>query len=241
MDTINYSDFKTSILQATIFTPDQDFTTSKVMSTFYPKLSEIFDADPEVIPNLTGFPPEVPRVTLKNKLDSFKLEIAAVRINFFGRAKKEGSVHLDDFFEKAKDLFCQFQDTIECRIGRLAAVRTVYARHENPGFFLARHFCKEAWDEAPLNRPENFELHSHKVYPLSNTFKVNSWARSKSGHLIIEKSKSRIVLFEQDINTILEEDSKKSFSHEDIKKFFSEAMPEFQKILKLYFPSSTGE
>ena len=45
-----------------------DFSTSKVMSKFYPKCAEIFDGDPEVIPNLPGFPPDVPRAILKTKM-----------------------------------------------------------------------------------------------------------------------------------------------------------------------------
>lgn len=243
MDTIDSSSFKISMLQATIFTPDQDHTTSKTMSKFYPMLSEIFDADPEVIPNLTGFPPEVPRITLKNKLNSLKAEIAAVRFNIFGRALKEDDSedHLDDFYKKASQIFCKFKDIIECRIGRLAAVRTVYAYHDTPGLYLARHFCKETWDEAPLNRPENFELHAHKVFLLSETFKVNSWARSKTGHFLVGDTKSQIILFEQDINTLAEEEAEKAFGNNDIEEFFTSVEPEFQKMLELYYPSSVGE
>jgi len=241
MDTIDSSKFKISILQATIFTPDHDFTTSQVMSKFYPKITDVFDADPEVVPDVVGFPLEVPRITIKNKLKSFRLEIAPVRINFFGRAIKEDSDQLDDFFKKAINLFCQFYDIIECRIGRLAAVRTVYLQHDNPGIFLARHFCKDIWDEAPLNRPENFELHAHKVYNFEDIFRVNSWARSKTGHLTTKEKKSRILLFEQDINTLAEEAGKKSFNTDGVKKFFSAVTSEFQNILNLYFPLSTRE
>ena len=97
------------------------------------------------------------------------MEIAAARVNYFARIKAGDKAAFDikQFYTEAVSFFSLFKKQLNCRIARLAAVRSVYAIHDNPGVFLARHFCKEIWDEAPLNRPENFELHEHKRYPLS--------------------------------------------------------------------------
>ena len=243
MDLIDDRSFRPSIFQATMFTPDMDFSTAKVMSKFYPKCTEIFDADPEVIPNVPGFPPEVPRVILKNKDDSSKLEIAAARVNCFGRMKKHDApiTDINQFYSDAIGFLTLFKETMDCRVGRLAAVRVVYAIHDTPGLFLARHFCKDIWDEAPLNRPENFELHVHKVFSLSDKFTVNSWSRSKTGNLTEDKKKTRIVLFEQDLNTLAEEAKESSFNHEDIELFFNQIIPEFNNILHQYYPTTEGE
>jgi hypothetical protein len=235
--------FQTSVLQATIFTPDMDFSTSKVMSIFYPKCAEYFDADPEVVPNMPGFPPEVPRVILKNKDDTSKLEIAAARVNCFRIMKKYDApiIDINQFYSDAIRFLSLFKEAVDCRIGRLAALRTIYANHDDPGFFLSRHFCKDIWDEAPLNRPENFELHAHKVFSLSDKFTVNSWARSKTGNLIEDKKKSRIILFEQDLNTLADEAKEKSFNFEDIALFFNQIIPELDNILNQYYPISVGD
>lgn len=243
MDLIDARSFRPSIFQATIFTPDMDFSTAKVMRSFYPKCAEQFDADPEVIPNLPGFPPEVPRVILKNKDDSLKLEIAAARVNYFERTKKHDAPAIDisQFYSNAIGFLSLFKKTVDCRIRRLAAIRTIYAIHDNPGLFLARHFCKDIWDEVPLNRPENFELHAHKIFPLSDKFTVNSWARSKTGNLTEDKKKTRIVLFEQDLNTLAEEAKDSSFTSEDIALFFNQIIPAFDNILYQYYPITEGE
>jgi len=243
MDVIGFRSFQPSFFQAVIFTPDMDFSTAKVMSSFYPKCAEQFDADPEVIPNIPGFPPEVPRVILKNKDDSSKLEIAAARVNCFGRMKKHDApiIDINQFYSDAIGFLSLFKETMDCRVGRLAAVRAVYAIHDTPGLFLARHFCKDIWDEAPLNRPENFELHAHKVFLLSDKFTVNSWARSKTGNLTEDKKKTRIVLFEQDLNTLVEKAKDNSFNSEDIALYFNQIIPGFENILKQYFPITGGD
>lgn len=238
MESIDCRAFKTSVLQATIYTPDLDHSTSKVMSGFYPKCADFFNADPEVFPNMPGFPSEVPRIILKNKDGTMKLEIAASRINCFGMLKGDKGAKLDieKFYGEAVGFFSLFQGTTNCRIGRFAAVRTLFVLHETPGLFLARHFCKNIWNKTPLNRPENFELHSHKVYMLTDNFTVNSWARNKTGSLIEGDKKSRIILFEQDLNTLAVEIENKTYRTEDIESYYNNAIPEFDKILSQYYP-----
>jgi len=213
------------------------------MSSLYPKCIDFFDADPEVLPNMPGLPPEVPRIILRNKNNSLKFEIAASRINFFGRFKLNDKLPLDvkKFYINAVDLFLRFHEITGCRIGRLAAVRTSFVIHENPGLFLARHFCKDTWDKAPLNRPENFELHSHKVYKLADRFNVNSWVRNKTGFLVTEEKKTRIILSEQDLNTLVDKTEGLAYDIKDIELFYNKITPEFDKVLCQYYPINDGD
>jgi hypothetical protein len=244
MESVDHRDFKISVLQAVIFTPDLDHTVSKVMSGFYPQCAKYFDADPQVLPNAPGFPPEVPRIIMRDKSDLVKFEIAASRINFIGRSKLGGEpsyIDIDKFYSKAVSYLSLFKEITDCRIGRLAAIRTLYANHEDPGLFLSGHFCKSTWNKAPLNRPENFELHSHKTYELSDKFNVNSWARNKTGFLTSDKQKTKIVLFEQDLNTLAEDINEKDFSVQDTELFFKSIIPEFDSILSQYYPIVDGE
>ena len=101
---------------------------------------------------------------------------------------------------------------------------------------LAKHFCKDRWYKAPLNRPENFELHAHKRFTLASDFAVNSWARSKTGKLSGDGEEKTVVLFEQDLNTLAEEAPKRDFGEVEIKKFFGAAATELDSILDLYYP-----
>ena len=243
MTSIDCRAFQESALQATIFTPDLDHSTGKVMSGFYPQCVDIFDADPEVLPNMPGLPPEVPRIIMRKKDNSLRLEVSAARINFFGGLISGQTQPLDikKFYSEAVRLFSIFQQTTGCRIARIAAVRTLFIVHENPGLFLARHFCKDTWNQVPLNRPENFELHSHKVYQLNEKFKVNSWARNKTGFLVKDNKRARIVLVEQDMNTVAEELEKRAYDSDEVNSYFDLVIPEFADILCQYYPTNNGD
>jgi hypothetical protein len=235
---LTHVDFKASVYQAVIFTPDEEFSTAKVMKDFYPIVGDQFDAEPVVTPPLAGFPAQVPRITLNNKENSYRLEIAAARANFYWREAKEGQPFLeqDEFYKEATRLLCGYQEIVGCRIGRLAALLTRYAQHETPGLFLAQHCCKEDWGRAPLDRPESFELHARKTYTVDGVFRVNSWVRNKTGRLTREETVTPIVLVEQDINTLAEEAEDRSFTPQEIERFFGAVVGEFESILRLYYP-----
>jgi hypothetical protein len=118
----------------------------------------------------------------------------------------------------------------------MAAVVTRYMPHSKPGLFLARHFCQERWADAPLNRPENFELHAHKTFVLGNRFRVNSWVRNKTGVAGSPGGQNPVIVVEQDLNTLLDEVGTNSFSAGDVARFFAAAQSEFELILSLYYP-----
>lgn len=88
--------------------------------------------------------------------------------------------------------------------------------------------------EAPLNRPENFELHAHKRFVMSDEFQVNSWARSKTA--LLAEGEAPIVTFEQDINTLPEAATSAKFDDDQLARFFQAVAPEFETIIKFYFP-----
>lgn len=242
MDVLSSTDFEVSTCQATIYTPDEDISSAKVMKKLYPKWADIFDNDPEVIPPLPAFPAEIPRVKLRNKSNTMSFEFATARANFFWRKTKKDQpvIQLDSFYQEAIRLFSECHQLLGCRVGRLAAVISRFAKKENPGVFLARHFCKEKWNEIPLNRPQNFELHAYKQFPLNDKLMVNSWVRSKTGSFETKDEKNPIILVEQDINTLAEEVNNSDFQPEEIEGFFQKVIPEFDLILSLYYPGERG-
>lgn len=243
MSDIDHRLFQTSALQATIYTPDMDHSPAKVMKQFFPKCADTFGAAPESLPNLPGLPPEVPRVIFRDEKNIFRLEIAASRINYFKQCAPEQTDQCSsmEFFDSAVKLFTLFKEEMECRVARLAAVRTVFAYNETPGLALARHFCKDTWEKEPLNRPESFELHSHKIYTLIDDFTVNSWARNKTGTAIKDNQRHRIIVFEQDLNTLAESINDKDYSPAEINQFYDAVKPEFDNILCQYYPENKGD
>jgi hypothetical protein len=244
MEEVTASSFELASCQATVFTPDGDLAVSKVMKALYPPLSDLFDDDPTILPPApAGAPLEIPRIILESKSHAWRCEFSPARVNIYWRRTKsvEACVALGEFFGKATEILLQYTDLLSPRIARLAALVTRFATHEEPGLLLARHFCKDRWDKAPLNRPENFELHAHKQFTLASDLTVNSWARNKTGKLTGDGDERLVVLFEQDLNTRAEEAPSKDFTPTEIKKFFGAAASELDGILGLYFPPPMTE
>lgn len=240
MEIIKARSFRTSILQASVFTPDLEFSAKKILAQFYPACMEVFNADPEVTPNLPAFPDDLPRIILRNEEDTKKIEIASARMNFYMRrvAPTDNNDDVKKFFNDSVAYFSLYQEVLQTRIGRMAAIKSSIRKDDDPGLHLSRHFCKSKWDEAPLDRPKNFELHAHKEYLFLERFEVNSWARSKTGTVTAANKKTMIIIFEQDINTLGDKSDVADFREDDLKLFYANVLDEFDRIQLLYYPNT---
>lgn len=210
------------------------------MAEFYPKHAARFDASPTVLPIPEDAPPEIPRITLQSANHEWECQVSPARADIIWRRLRDDAAphSLRDLFALAGDVLLSYMSSQGARVGRAAGIVTRLAEHETPGLFLARHFCKERWDKAPLNRPENFELHAHKTFELAREFRVNSWARSKTAMMATGSVHKPVVLFEQDLNTLAAESpGEPMLQAEAITRFFQAVATEVDVILKLYFPA----
>ncbi len=237
MQKLKSKDFLPATCQATLFTPDEQLSTNRLVRELLPHWMSRFDAEPIILPLGEQAPREIPKIICRNKSGDLSCEIASSRINIIGKNFPAGETeNPDEFFLIASDVFEEYVKILNPRIGRVAAIVNWYAKHENPGLFLARHFCTERCHEAPLNRPENFELHAHKRFSMGNKFSVNSWVRNKTGVISTSTGRQLIVLVEQDINTLAEEMSSENYSVKQFREFFQLVSHEFVLILGLYYP-----
>jgi hypothetical protein len=127
-------------------------------------------------------------------------------------------------------------ESSEVSICRLAALVTRVAEYPDPGIALARHFCRDQWITGPLNRPEGFELHTHKVFTLLDEIRVNSWIRIKA--IKIGVGPYNRISIEQDINTLAEEVDKRHFTRQELASWLEAAGGELDTILAMYFPDN---
>ena len=230
------ADFRLSSIQFTIFTPGLLFIPSKILGFVLTKWGELFDAAPVSMPLPPEAPSEIPRIILQSSDGRSKLELAPSRANMFWlRQADTDEIKAEDFLGLATNLLWEYTATVNGKVGRIAMVLNRFVKHENPGVFLAQHFCKDKWQTAPFNRPESFEIHAHKRYVLNNQFNINSWVRCKTG-LIKLPDQQKIILVEQDINTFPEETETREFSNGQIKEFCRIGSNELNSILSLYFP-----
>jgi hypothetical protein len=234
------NDFVTLQRQVVLFTPDEEVSSAKLLRGLVPNWADRFGGEPIVLPGAEGAPRQMPRLILQSADGVWRSEISSERINlFWRRVTQEEQAPAPT---EAVALLQEYREFLGARIGRLAVVLTRAAPHESPATLLAGHFCKAKWLEAPFNRPENFELHSHKRFQLPKTsLTVNSWVRSKTGTVSSKENPQPVVLVEQDINTLAEEADQRDFNADEIDLFFTAANDEFDVILRLYYPNGGGE
>lgn len=234
---ITARDFTLARLQVTVFTPDEEISGAKLARTLLPKWEQWFDGERFLMPTVGPLPREVPRAILQSQDGAWRCEISSERVNIYWQKTSADADMPNTFGSQAIQLLDEYTATFGARVGRLAAVMTRFAPHPSPGRFLAEHFCDKRWLVKPFNRPENFEIHAHKVFFLAQKFTVNSWVRTRTAHASGPTATLPGISVEQDLNTLQEESGTRQFSSNDIQSFASAALPEFDAILSQYFPT----
>jgi len=238
MTSIN--DFQTSSMQATIFTPGLSFMPQEILGHVLQKWGEKFNYAPISIPSPGGMPPEIPRIILQSLNHQFKVEFSPARVNSFWLLVDEKDYYpFQDFFNFSEKLLCDYRNLVKGRVGRIASVINRFVKLKNSAKFLAERFCKKKWINKPLDDLEGFEIHSHKRYKLAKIYSVNSWVRFKTGFIGERAKNERILIAQQDINTLNEEIETSNYSNEQIRNFFKKTINEFDSILSFYFPPET--
>ena len=236
---LRIADFLEAIsIQATLFTPGFNFVTSKILPTLLQIHPEEFDGDPAILPLPQDIPLSIPRIILKNINETKKLEVAPERINYFRlKADSEDLISISEFLKSAVNLLDLYLERTGANCGRIATVLKRFCYKDNPAIEIASHFCKEGFIDKPFNEPTNFEIHAHKKYRFIESFEVNSWVRIKSGiiKLMPTNLASPSITVEQDINTLSELNETIIYSIDKVNSFFNNILPEFNKILNLYF------
>lgn len=238
------SAFRFNEYQAVAFYANLQLAVRRILPHLLSELADVLDGDPISLPVPKEAPPEVPRLILGNKDQSIRMEISLLRTDVrWQRRTEERAVTLPQFSDFAVRAFSRFQELTQARPGRLALVVYRFQPHENPGKALAAHFClphlllEDPTRKGPLNRPENFEIHAHKRFQLAQ-FRVNSWVRCKTGTIKVGDKRDRIILVEQDINTLPEVLEETELSDEEIHNFHRLCIDELETIIRLYFPDA---
>ena len=205
-------------------------SSAKLMSELFPKLCPQFDGSPFVMPSLPrDAPAEIPLIQFSSLDRSLAFSIARSRTSYMMETNPHKQ-ELGDVLNKACQALLTFKEVANCHVKRIGVVVVNVAKQPNPAALLARHFCKNEILKSPLNRPQNFELHAHKIYPIENSFQVNSWVRCKA----IASNSEPLVRIEQDINTVQSNTS--DFQDDQISNFFQLLPDEVNGIKLKYFP-----
>ncbi len=241
-DSIVYTDFAFDMLRASVFIPEIQSQAKIIYRNLPDDWIEYFDAEPTLIPVPEGAPSSIPIMQLSNKTGERRLGVSRVRVDFELRSlsTEEPIESVEAFYKDAISRLIQFSEIFNITIKRLATNANRFVKQEDPGLYLAQHFCNEKWWlEAPLNRPKQFELSAHKRFNLYEGLEVNSWVRNKTGKSTM--TGDSLIIIEQDINTLPEEMDIRKFSKKEIGRFFKHNIKELDHILALYYPSERSD
>lgn len=191
-----------------------------------------YDGQPISIPAPADVPLEIPTVIVPSHDGTQSIEVARSRVNLRATASPGADIPAA-LIEFGRRLARVFRDQA-VSVGRLAAIISRQAQRDSPGIVLARQFCRAEMLSQPLNRPDGFELHAHKVFSLVPGLSVNSWMRVKTAKRETS-GPYELVIAEQDLNTLSEELRAHSFTEDEITEFYGAAAREFDVILDMYF------
>jgi hypothetical protein len=224
--------------QAFIFTEKIDVRADRILKWLPgPWASRL--PEPLVLPT-ADLPPELPRISWQKEQKPWSAGVAPVCFSVAWRnwlVLNDTKINLGYFLSKSLPILLAYKRYFKVRVSRIAFTCSRFARQKNPAKLLAEHFCKPAWIASPFNRPENFEIHSHKVFDLPGSQKINSWMHIRTAQLTGDAPPSALVIVaEQDFNTVGEISSNQNYTENDISRFFRASAKEIDKVLDRYFP-----
>jgi hypothetical protein len=238
---MNSTSFSVANVQVCLFTPDFTVSPKQVVLKLLSGPWADLAGEPMMLPSAPGLPRELPKLIVRDDNKGWQIEISDARLNVKWTRTAANEAHeCAQLLQDGQRYALEYMRVLQPQVGRLAAVVQRFATHPTPGLFLARHFCQERWSKAPFNRPESFEIHSHKAYAFAS-FVVNSWVRCKTAKLAVGDLQEDGVLVEQDINTLAEQAASRDFSQQQTSDFFGNVPREFAQILDLYFPKGAQQ
>lgn len=193
-----------------------------------------FDAEPFLLPLDSNAPPAIPRLVARSSQSHEILQVSPVRVDYQRESIEPAEpIDLEEFTRVSGELLAAVRGVAASRVGRIALVVRRIVEDTDATMDLVRHFCQERfWRErGALYRTDTFELHAHKVFETAQKLSVNSWVRNKS--MVIGGKK--VVLVEQDINTLAEQLEARDYADEELTGFLLSAPAELQQVMDLYY------
>lgn len=232
---VSSADFVTDSIQVSGYAASEELVPARILRFAISNWDDEYDAAPVSVPLPPAAPSEVPAVILTSSNGSRRLEVARARANVLRlRTEAETALNIEQVLPELGRQLARLFEHDGTPLGRLAAVVHRTAQVQDPALTIARQYFRDRWLAAPLNRPEDLELHAFKVFDLREGLPVNSWVRIRTARRV--EGDVPVILFEQDINTLRADILNQNFESEEVDRFYEAVARELSIILDLYFP-----
>lgn len=214
-------------LQNAIFTQALDLTNkSGFANQIIHDTMGLFDGDQIILPVPNNAPAEIPRIILKNKNESYSLNVGLNRIDFFyneivlkdNLPTKELSKLEQDFRKKTNSIVQTILNIASTRIVRLGFIVTLQSGVSGKASsFISEKYLKQKKSTQDVYDLNLGILKKEKIgHTVSNIwFRINPFR--KEGDPLDDK----MITVQFDVNTLVEE--MLNFSLDDINKYFEQA------------------
>jgi hypothetical protein len=187
-------------------------------SEFVKKTGNVFNYEPQILSLPPGAPPELPRIILKNREQSFGIQFAQNRITFFYQDVHNQNKDLDSLFPTYRlhlgNVIEGVFEMLPIEPSRLGSVTHLFHQmSESSNRFFTEHLFREGTISEPFQMQLAF-LHKVQLENLN----ANRWIRYRTLHNQKEPFDDNAVAIEIDVNTLQEEEH--SFDAADILSFF---------------------
>lgn len=194
------------------------------------KACPIFNATPLTIPLPPDVPDNIPGLQLRSEDNTYQLNVAKGRADFFYNAKaedqeKDFSDHKSNFSDHIQTLFKQLSSLVETK--RLGYIITFFETTETASKTLQNAFLKK-----DLGKINELNIRFNNKRELEK-FEINDITKIDPGQLVADNTKG--ILISRDINTIPEKEY--DFNESLLQEFIKDAEKSFsfsaiQEILK---------
>jgi len=184
----------------------------------------LLDGEPSVLPipfTEESVPPEVPRISLKSKDETYLCKVASNRIDLFFKETGIPSRTIESVWSDFCDLALKIAAFIAAgplaKISRLGFVtRSLSRTKEEAPEYIADLYLREDVFERPAEVQLNV-LHKLTAGP----FQLNRWTKLRNAEMVLKDERQPVIVVETDINTLPSEGQ--TFSIKDVRKFLDVA------------------
>ena len=235
-----YMKFILSDIQAVVFLSAVDLSNKVGLANeFIEKSERFFDGEPVIFPLPPDAPVEIPRIILRNRSNTYSLNIGVNRFDFFYNAPREsdqlpaGEINdvKEGFLNNLRMILVSIKDITAGKITRVGHNMTLLHQTDGTALELVRE--KYLKDGALIQEASEIQLSVLNKKSISEGLQSNLWLRTNTFHKPESELDNKLVVFKLDLNTVPEEPL--NLSAEEAQKYFEDTFTYAQENLDSLF------
>jgi len=220
-----------SQILSVMFFPPRDIPNKATFVSNFLDYTEVFDADPMILP-IGNAPPPVPRIVLKSRDERYACEVALDRVSFAYNDTRNQRRTLDALYPEYREILHHVVLATLAGIGSPIVRLGFVTRHLVEIGESANEWLRQSYLRTE-RLPTAYETHLNLLHRFEmESFRVNRWIKLWTVRDPNDPERDPAVMVEIDINTFPEESAR--FDRAAILAFYLDAFDRAEKDLRAY-------